>query len=249
MRESQISRESSFSKGLGVLTWVLDHDGARADEIADGRQVPLSSAYRYLRTLREAGFVVEDVGAFSAGKTASGLLSGLPAKRLGELAAPFLEHLSSVTGETAVLTVRNGRYALCVHQVESRQQIRLAFRIGQLLPLHAGAGQRVLLAFAPEPVVRSVLEAGVRSYTPSTPTRDELPRLLARIRSERFAISRGELTGGSLALAVPVVQGQDVAFSLCVAGPHNRCTSGWRASARRELDAVAHSLEELLPRS
>lgn len=238
---------SSFAKGLSVLAWVIDHDGTRADELAAGLELPLSSAYRYLRTLRDTGFVsVDDEGVFSAGARLRGQTAGVPANRLGDLALPFLQHLSEVTGETAVLTVRKGMYGVCVRQVESAHQIRLAFRVGQLLPLYAGAGQRVLLAYAPDPVVQGVLDGEVRTFTPSTPSRAETMRTLARIRSERFAVSRGELTAGAVALAVPVLKSHEVVCALCVAGPQRRCPSSWQAPARRELDRAAQSLGELL---
>lgn len=245
-------RESSFGKGLRVLAWVLDHDGVRADEVATGLGLPLSSAYRFLRTLRERGFVAEADGAFTPGPTLRGYAGGPPASRVAELAAPFLEHLASVTGETAVVTVRHGNHGICVRQVESTHQIRLAFRVGQLLPLYAGAGQRVLLAFAPDHVVHAVLDRELRSYTPSTPGRSDVRRLLGRIRADRFAVSRGELTPGSVALAVPVLPVGDVTeplsalCALCVAGPQARCPSAWQRGVRRELEQAAASLAEVL---
>ena len=240
------SKDSSLGKGLTVLGWVLDHGDARADDIAAGLGLPLSSTYRFLRALREHGFVTDTDGAFTVGHRLHSQLAGLPASRVANLAAPFLEQLAGVTGETAVLTVRHGFHGICVQQVESAHQIRLAFRIGQLLPLYAGAGQRVLLAFAPDHVVRNVLEAEMRAFTPNTPGRAEVVRELAKIRANRFALSRGELTPGAVALAVPVMRSSGAVCALCVAGPQNRCPGTWQTAARRELDKGARSLAEVL---
>ena len=60
-----------------MLGWVLDHDEARADDIAAGLGLPLSSAYRFLRTLREHGFVTDTDGAFTVGHRLHGQLAGL----------------------------------------------------------------------------------------------------------------------------------------------------------------------------
>jgi DNA-binding IclR family transcriptional regulator len=235
---------SSFRRGLGVLAHVLDHDGVRADELAAALQLPLSSAYRYLRTLREQEFVAERDGAYVAGPRLRGQGVALPHRRLAEAAAPYLDHLTEATRETAVLVVRRGLHAVCIRQAESPHDIRLAFRVGQLLPLHAGATQRVLLAFAPEDVLREALSSEVRAFTPGTPGRDELARSLRRVRAERFAMSRGELTRGSVALGVPVLRGDDAVCAIGVAGPANRCTAAWQASARRELEECGRSLSD-----
>lgn len=240
---------SSFGKGLAVLAWVLEHHGARADEIAGALALPISTTYRYLRTLRALEFVADSDGAFSPGSRIPGHSDELPAARIGTVAAPFLQHLSEATGETALLTVRHGIHAICVRQVESTQQIRLAFRLGQLLPLYAGASQRVLLAYAPETIQRSVLESDLRSFTANTPARSELPRALARIRAEGIALSRGELTPGSVSLAAPVLRGAEAICALCVAGPQGRCGSAWQTAARRELTAAARSLAQTIAES
>ncbi|MCX4538940.1 IclR family transcriptional regulator [Streptomyces sp. NBC_00873] len=239
-------RDSSFGKGLSVLARVLTEDGIRADALAAALDLPLSSTYRYLRTLREYGFVSEAEGAFRAGPRLPGRTSGPPADRIAELAEPFLQQLADATGETVTLIMRLGHHGICARQVESTHQIRLAFQVGQLLPLYAGAGERVLLAFAPEPVVRGVLQTGLRAFTPDTPDREEVLRLLKTVRAQRFAISRGELTPGAVSLAVPVLVGHEAVAALCVAGPRNRCPSTWQLNARRELDSAAQSLAQVV---
>lgn len=237
---------SSFAKGLSVLAWVQDHDGLRADEIATALDLPTSSVYRYLRALREAEFVAEDSGRYRPGPRAAARTSAAIEPGPAALAAPFLTHLVEVTGETAVLTVRHGLHAVCVRQVESRHQIRLAFELGQLLPLYAGAGQRVLLAFAPEEVQRAILQDTPHPYTPDTPTRAELARALPQIRRDGVALSRAEIVPGSVAIAVPVLVGRYAVAGICLAGPRNRCGPDWQRIARRELTAAAASIATAL---
>lgn len=241
INESGGHRGSSFDKGLAVLGFVLDHDGARVEEIADGLGIPASSVYRFVRSLRQAGFVTETAGRYSSGAR----LEPHPASgraTLSTIITPFLQHLSEVTGETAVLTVRRGLHAVCVSQVESVHQIRLAFELGQLLPLYAGAGQRVLLAFAPEEIQRAVLASQLKPATPDTPSRTELARVLERIRADGYALSRGELYAGSVAVAMPVLSGEHAVASVALAGPASRCTVAWRDRARRELTAAVDSI-------
>lgn len=237
---------SSFAKGLGVLAWILEHDNPRADQIAESLQLPLSSVYRYLRALRKDGFVADTDGAYRPGPRLGGRSPALPHSSVSTIAAPFLEHLSAVTGETAVLTVRHGLHAVCVRQVESDSLIRLAFRTGQLLPLHAGAGQRILLAFAPEDIQRKVMHQELRSHTPDTPTRAQLTRMLTRMKADGYARTRGELIVGSVALGMPVFNGRHAVAAVCIAGPRNRCSPTWQTNALRELAAATHSMTATL---
>lgn len=161
---------------------------------------------------------------------------------ISAIAAPFLEHLAAATGETAVLTVRRGLHAVCVQQVESAHQIKLAFQLGQLLPLYAGAGQRILLAFASDEVKRQVIDGVHRGYTVNTPTAKDLRRQLARIRAEGEAVSRGELIDGSFAGAMPVLAGGVAVAGLCIAGPRHRCDAAWQGMARHELSVAVESM-------
>lgn len=238
--------ESSFSKGIGLLGWLLDHENARADEMAAGTGLPLSTTYRFLRVLRERGFVMDVDGRFRPGPRLRDVRGVMPADRLADLATPFLQYLSQVSEESAVLTVRHGLHGVCVRQVESEHQLRLVLRVGQLLPLYAGASQRVLLAFAPEHVQHAVQTSDFRLFTPNTPTRNELRGILARVRNDRLAISKGELMSGSVSLAAPVFRGSEVLCAIGVAGPQKRCGSAWQSRVRDELARSAESLVEVL---
>jgi DNA-binding IclR family transcriptional regulator len=150
---------ASFLRGLNVLITIAESGEARADEIAAELGVPLSTVYRYLRALRELDLIEERDRSYVPGWRLLEL-AGLDVARtrLVELGHAVLRDVTEATGETAVLTVRAGTRALCLRQVESHHPVRMAFRIGQLLPLYAGAGQRMLLAHAPPAVIERVFE-------------------------------------------------------------------------------------------
>lgn len=238
---------ASFQRGLSVLVAVAESGEARADEIAREASLPLSTVYRYLRTLREMDLVEERDGSYVPGWRLLEL-SGqhLTHTQLVELGHTFLRDLSEATGETAVLTVRVGTQAMCLRQVESHHAIRMAFKISQLLPLYAGAGQRMLLAHAPMTVVERVLEQPLRHITSATLDRAHVLQEIEQIRRNGFVISHGELSDGAVAVAVPVFANGEIACSLTVAGPENRCTKTWVTHARAVLRASSHQLEDVL---
>lgn len=239
--------EASFHRGLRVLIAVAESGEARADQVADDAGIPLNTVYRYLRTLRELDLVEERDGSYVPGWRLLELAGqDLVQTRLVELGHSFLRELVHSTGETAVLTVRAGTHALCLRQVESPQPVRMAFRIGQLLPLYAGAGQRMLLAHAPEPVIERTLAQPMRHLTDRTPSRSVLRREIEQTRRRGYTISCGEYYDGALAVAVPVFSGGEVVCSLTVAGPVPRCGPMWRNAARAKLAEASYRLAGVL---
>ncbi|MFE1949462.1 MULTISPECIES: IclR family transcriptional regulator [Streptomyces] len=241
------SSAGSFQRGLNVLITVAESGEARVEKIAADVGIPVSTVYRYLRTLRDMELVEERGGTYAPGWRLLEI-SGqhLTHTRLVELGQGVLEELTETTGETAVLTVRVGTQAMCLRQTQSAQPLRMAFRINQLLPLYAGAGQRVLLAHAPRTVIDHVLQQPLRSITPRTLGRAQLAGEIEQIRRRGFLVTRGELNEGAVAVAVPVVAGGEVLCALTVAGPENRCGSDWRRHARGRLQAAGLRLGEIL---
>lgn len=238
---------SSFTRGLNVLICVAESGEARADQIAADVGVPLSTVYRYLRTLRELDLIEERDGSYVPGWKLLEL-SGqdLAHTRLVELGHSFLREISQATGETAVLTVRAGTQAVCLRQVESHHAMRMAFKISQLLPLYAGAGQRMLLAHAPQTVIDRVLESPLRHITDRTLDRRTVVKELEQIRRNGYLVTHGELSEGAVAVAIPVFAQGEIVCSLTVAGPENRCGPGWQANARATLVAAGNRLAEVL---
>lgn len=241
---------SSFERGLRILVQVAERGEAAAEELALSLDVPLSSVYRYLKTLRSFELVEEHDGRYIPGWKLLEL-SGqhFAHTRLAEVASTVLLDLVDKTGETAVLTVRVGQQAMCLRQEESRHPLRYAFRINQLLPLYAGAGQRLLLAFAPASVVRGVLAQPPQKYTEGTLTTERLRDDLDRIRRTGVAESHGELTSGAVAIAMPVSAAGEVLGALTLAGPESRCDQRWRKRARRVLLEATRTLGNALEQS
>ncbi|TAM88864.1 MAG: IclR family transcriptional regulator [Jatrophihabitans sp.] len=243
--------QSSFSRGLSVLVAVAENGDVSVEDVAAELGMPLSTAYRYIRTLRDFELVEEHEGRYVPGWRLLEL-SGqhLTHARLAEIGASVLRDVVDTLSETAVLTVRVGSQAMCLRQIESPHPIRYAFRINQLLPLHAGAGQRVLLAYAPATVIQRVLASPLPRYTGHTHDRERLRHDLEHIRSTGAAVSHGELNAGAVAVAAPVYAGGEVVCSLTVAGPESRCgTKSWPAHALASLRAAADTLSLALERS
>ena len=239
----EAAEDSSFARGLRLLLTVADRGEIRADDLANVLDMPLSTAYRYLRTLSEFGFVDRRDGRYRLGpRLLIGTESAVSSEQLIRHADPILRMLVDETGETAVVMRRVGLSAMCLHQVESKHGMRVVLEPGAMTPLFAGATSRVLLAFAPPEIVDEVIAQGLDPVTPETPTEDALRAGLDQIRSEGVAVSEGELIGGAVAMGVPVFRQDGIVAALGLTGPEARCGLTWRSGARRLLQDGAEAL-------
>ena len=239
----EAAEDSSFARGLRLLLVVADRGAIRADDLATLLDMPPSTVYRYLRTLTEFGFVDRHDGRYRLGpKLVIGSGSHVTSDLLIRLAGPVLRMLAESAGETAVVMRRVGLAAMCLHQHESRHGIRVALEPGATYPLHAGAGSRVLLSFAPSEIVEEILEQGLEALTPTTPSGTPLRKGLDEIKRSGIAISEGELIDGSVSVAVPVFRGDGIVGALALLGPYARCGAEWRDRAASALEHAARSL-------
>src|SRR6185312_563155 len=120
------------------------------------RQAPLSSAEKKILTPREglmarASAVKMPPEANAAhgcegARRVRGLMLTFSADDFIDVADPVMRGLSLRPGETVILVRPIGRSAVCVHRVQSPQQLRISFEAGQPLPLDRGASARLLLA-------------------------------------------------------------------------------------------------------
>jgi DNA-binding IclR family transcriptional regulator len=239
----EAAEDTSFARGLRLLLTISDRGEIRADELSSILDMPSSTVYRYLRTLGEFGFVDRHDGRYRLGpRLLIGAGSKVTSERLIRLADPVLRMLAEETGETALIVRRVGLSALCLHQVEAKQPLRVALEPGAMAPLYAGAMSRVLLAFAPPEILEEVIAQGIQPVTDRTPNESDLRQGLADIVAKGIALSEGEFVAGSVAMAVPIFREDGIVSALAVAGPESRCGLAWRSRVRRLLPSAAETI-------
>jgi DNA-binding IclR family transcriptional regulator len=195
----------SLIRGLEILEIVQHNARMRPQGIADGLRLPLSTVYRYLKTLKATGYLIEvDGHVMPSQKLAEPDNS---ATHLVRYAAPALRKLSAATQMTSVLTVRVHVAALCLDSVAVHPKHRISYQPGEVRALYAGASALPLLAYAPEPVLREILDGDLRRFTSATPDREGIIRAVERTRRQGYAVSEGYLTPGMAGFGVPVIVG------------------------------------------
>jgi DNA-binding IclR family transcriptional regulator len=142
---------------------VLDRSVTLLDLLADGPRtlrwlsaasgLPRPTAYRLLVALEAHRLVARDgSGAFRLGPRLTELaVRADPALDLAARAGPVLTWLHEATGESVQVYVRSGDRRLCVAARDSGTGLRDSVPVGAVLPLDAGSGGKVLLAWSPDP--------------------------------------------------------------------------------------------------
>lgn len=228
----EAAEDTSFARGLRVLLTIADRGEIRADELSTLLDTPVSTIYRYLRTLTEFGFVDRREGAYQLGPRL--LIGGgatVSSEQLIRRAEPVLAMLVDETGETAGIYRRVGLTAVCLHQRESPHPLRVAVEPGAPMPLRGGAIARLLLAYAPADVQDEVL-----GDAPDPGVRRELDATVA----EGIARDEGDMISDTVTIAVPVLRDDGIVAALAVIAPRDRATLAWRTRSSRVLgDAAA----------
>lgn len=246
---------SSLNRGLQLLLALgRQPDGMTAAELADAVEIPLSTAYRYIRALADYGFVASEpnTGRHTLGNRLLSLAEHVPVRQeLVRLSLPFLRELSRRFAETFILVQVSGLEALCLERVESRTTVRLSFEKGVVLPLHAGASARILMAYLDAARVDEVIEkVGLTRYTERTITDPaHLKRVLADVRDQGYAVSDEEYDRGVRAIAVPIfdAQGTAVAGLSCV-GPAFRLDDDKTAAILDGMRTAAERIRGAWPK-
>jgi IclR family acetate operon transcriptional repressor len=227
-----------------ILSTFVSGSSHSITEIARLTGLPVSTTHRLTAELSSWQMLnrTED-GRYEVGLALQRLRGdvSLPAD-LHERAPHVITDLCEVTHRRARLGVlRDGRVAYIEKQVGSRPAS--CFSVHALLPAHATALGKVLLAFSPREAVAPV-EQSLTAFTPHTLTSpDQLRRALHAVRLTHRAVSRGELFSADTAVAVPVFGNGNIvaALELEVVDPRvdgATCTAALEVAARgmsREL--------------
>ncbi|MFV0245493.1 MAG: IclR family transcriptional regulator [Qingshengfaniella sp.] len=177
--------------------------------------------YRYIRTLKEAGFLIALPGArFTLGPKVVEL--DYLMWRADPLVRESGQTLDGLIGRwscTALLVRWYGKRLLCVASATSMDNPVSSYPRGKPMPLARGAISRAILAFLPRrrqiPMIADHLE-DLRAIGLGD-TVDEVADALRRIKRQGYTSARGEVTPGVIGIAAPVFQdGADPAAALCV---------------------------------
>ncbi len=218
-----LSRESSLG-----LTELVNRTSTHSREL----QMNKSTAYRFLSSLKELGYVRQDPETERYSMTLKLFEIGMSILDRTELwreAQPIIKSVADATGETIHLATLDENRLVYLGKVESNKTLRVSMmsRVGRSAPMYCTGLGKVLLAHLPPDRVKDILkeEKPIR-FTNSTITNPaDLARELAAIREKGYAMDNEEHEIGVRCLAAPVYNNRgEVCAAMSVSMPSVRLT-------------------------
>ena len=201
-------------------------------ELSNALGLAKGTVHGILRTLQHVGFVEQahDSAKYRLGAALLDLgTSGLDVNELRSRAINWADSLAARSGETVRMGTHLDGEVLVVHHVFRPDDSPQTIEVGTLLPLHATALGKAVLAFDAT-AAGAVRRSEPVGYTRSTLTsRAALARALAEVREVGWAGEVEELRTGQAGIAAPIRdQAGLVVGSIGVSGPVERLYDGQR---------------------
>ena len=215
-----------LDKAVGVLHSIADSPCGLA-ELCERTGLPRATAHRLAAGLEVHRLLARDsAGRWRLGPAISELAAQVNDPLLAAGAA-VLPRLREITGESVQLYRREGTSRICVAALEPPAGLRDTVPVGARLPMTAGSGAKVLLAYSDSTTQQAVL-----------PTAKFTERTLAEVRRRGWAQSAAEREPGVASISAPVRdRSGTVIAAVSVSGPIDRM--GRRPGARWAADLVA----------
>ena len=200
-----------LDKAVGVLHSVAESPCGLA-ELCARTGLPRATAHRLAAGLEVHRLLARDnEGRWRLGPALTEL-AGQVNDPLLSAAGAVLPRLREITGESVQLYRREGLARVCVMALEPPSGLRDTVPVGSRLPMTAGSGAKVLLAYSDPATQQAVL-----------PTAKFTDRVLAEVRRRGWAQSAAEREPGVASVSAPVRDNRGaVIAAVSVSGPIDR---------------------------
>ncbi|BBY07825.1 IclR family transcriptional regulator [Mycobacterium noviomagense] len=224
-----------LDKAVGVLHAIAESPCGLA-ELCDRTGLPRATAHRLAAGLEVHRLLARNgEGRWRLGPAVTELAAKVNDPLLA--ASPeVLAQLREITGESVQLYRRDGMWRICIAALEPPAGLRDTVPVGARLPMTAGSGARVLLAYSDAATQQAIL-----------PTAKFNERALADVRRRGWAQSVAEREPGVASVSAPVRDaGGAVIAAISVSGPIDRMGrqpgARWAAELLAAADAITARL-------
>lgn len=214
--------------------------------VADELGVNAVTAHRFLKTLEHVGAVTAvSRGRYRLGHKVLGIAAtaGDP-REVALRLQPILNELARAANESAMATLFDGRFVVCIATAMSERALAFAARVGARLEAHATANGKVWLSTLNEPALQYYLDTVPRDALSGRTllTSEALKADIAEVRRRGYATNIGEREEDLTAVAVPVRSRQGAMVAgMSVFGPSHRFDG---AASKRAADLLQRSAKE-----
>ena len=199
-------------------------------ELAEKLNLHKNNVFRLLATLETRGYIEQNKlsGNYSLGiRTFEMGQVFLSQTGLLKQARPVMDELVKICNETVYVAVLRCDKVVYLDIAETSQSVRVANRVGSLLPAYSTAVGKAQLAYLGEDEIdRIFARSKLQGFTPSTITdREELIAHLKDVAKKGYALDIEEYEEEVMCIAVPIMDHTNRAVAgICISGPGCRMT-------------------------
>ena len=219
---------STVDTALSILDLFFTNEELGTTEIARAIGASRSTAFRFLVTLEQRGYLAKTSGGkYRLGLTLFSL--GMIAQQRMELvsiAHPYLEQMAHDCGETCHLAIlSDGIRVMFIDRALGGSSLKMDTALGYTQLAHCTASGKAILAFQPEQTVEQYQRAAPfpRVTLNAIPDAQELRRRLRDVRLRGYASDDEEAEYGLTCFAMPLLDrtGRAIA-AVSISGPTTR---------------------------
>lgn len=213
---AQTDKAGSSGDGLRTLSLgirIMEFFAQRSEpcgvtQVANELGLPKARTHRYLATLRDMGYLVQDPDTerYSAGWGLYILSQDVQHHfSMTRNARPFMERVCREIGMTIVLSTYADSDFVVLDFVAPPSPLEMGLRPGSRFRLHTGAQGKIALAFGQEGLLEQMISAGLTRATPqSIDDPGTLRQEIAEVAERGWADAPDQLFNGVNAIAVPI---------------------------------------------
>ena len=212
-----------------VLEMLADNGDMGLMEISSALNLHKSTVHRLLMSLIYMGYAKQD--EVTQKYTLTYKMVSMAGKMLDrmdilQVAKPYLERLSDISGEAVHLVQREGNHILYIYKIEAKVgTIRMVSHVGMVHPMYCSGVGKAIMATLPEKEVKQIWnESIIERKTDKTITDiDEMLCVLAEVREKGYALDDEENEEGVRCIAACLHgYSKEVKYAFSVSGPVSR---------------------------
>ena len=240
----------SVDRAVAILKCFEDTITLSLAEISRLTGLHKSTTFGLVSTLEANGMLEQDqvTGRYRLGLSLFRLGNRVDTD-IKQIAAPYLDRLAELSGETINFAVRDGDCVVYIDKRESTHTLRIAPDYGRRRAMYNVATGKAILAMLPQETITAILQrTDFRPLTPNTPMSPEaIMNQLRDVRLLGYATNRQELEIDRVGIAAPVCDftGRPVA-AVSVCGPISRMTEEFCRRNAAWVVECARSISENL---
>lgn len=208
-----------------IIDYLAEHGAVGAAELGESMDIPQSTAFIYLKSLYECGYLTKTNGEYRLALRF--LERGARVRReydIYNIGKEEIDKLGETTGEVANLGVEEEGLRVLMYSSEGSDAVYDDSITGNHTHMHlVSLGKAILSAMTEDRVTEIINRYGLPQATQHTITdREELWTEIERINEQGYAVEDEEHWEDIRAVAVPICLDSTVHGAISVSGPKTR---------------------------